>query len=120
MTLQDLAISHPYYSSDSNYYSKDAAQTHETWQGFYEGEKNLDIDLNLCFRFDVKHDEETGLYCAYVFIIQQRKGIYRPVTIYSVTEEDVPTMIEYLQRHYDKIKELWQPFSSLNSSMIGL
>jgi len=116
MTLKDLAAEHPYYSSDSNYYSNLPAQQCETWQEFYEGEKGLDIDLNLCFRFDVKQDEETGLYSAYVFIIQQRKGIYRPVTIHSVTEDDVPTMIEYLQKHYNKMQELWQPFSKIKQS----
>lgn len=112
MNLEQLAQDHPYYCSDNNFYSNDPSQFYDTWEDFYRAEKEMDVDLNLCFRFDVKKDEDTGEYSAYIFIMQQRKGIFRPNTISSVKEENVPEMVEYLQKHYNQLQELWTPFST--------
>jgi hypothetical protein len=117
MTLKELAVDHDYYCNTNNYFSNDAAMVWNSWQDFYEEFHNTDIDLNLCFRWDIteKTDDEEGTplgtYSMYVFLMHQRKGIFAPHTILSVNESDVPTILEYLSRHYWKLQRLWSPLS---------
>lgn len=112
MKIKDLAVDHPYYCSDSNYYSREPSQNYITFSGFYEDYKDADIDYNLCFRWDIKEQEDNpGLYYMEIFIIQQRKGIFTPITIDLVTDKDVPMILEYLKPHWDKMKTLWNPLA---------
>jgi len=111
MTLKDLSIEHDYYCADSNYYSNEAIMQYRTWPEFYDEMHNADIDMNLVFRWDIKKHEKTESYWMEIFIIQQRKGIFLPVMIDRVFDEDVETIIEYLKPHFEKLNHLWEPLS---------
>lgn len=114
--LEKLAVDHPYYCSDSNFYSNEPRMRYETLEEFLEEWEDADIDMNLIFRWDVHvRDEDNenfddyGPYYAEVFIIHQRKGIFRPIWIDSVREEDYEIFTALLSKHYARLKEVWEP-----------
>lgn len=107
MKLKDLAIDHDYYCSDNNYYSNDASMDFEDFDEFMMEFENADVDMNLVFRWDI-HEEQDN-YRLEIFMIQQRKGIFKPINVKTITEDDVPRLIEYLKPHLKKLKSLWRP-----------
>jgi hypothetical protein len=118
-SLKELAVEHPYYCSGSNYYSNEDNLHYNTWKEFSEVFMDADIDWNLCFRWDIIedtkfvdgiHDIKLGTYSMEVFIMKQRKGIFTPVKISRIFEEDVPSILEYLDKHYNRLLEMWEPF----------
>jgi len=117
MTLKQLSMDHDYYCNNSNYYSNEAALEYRTWEEFYNEFGQADVDMNLCFRWDVKEiligEEETptGRYCMYVYIMGQRKGKFVPVSIGSVLEENIPSITKYLGMHWEKLDSIWSPIS---------
>lgn len=115
--VKDLAIKHDYYSSDHNYYSNEARTEYSHWPAFAAEAAQSDEDLNLCFRWDV-HQDDYGRYYMEVFCIRQRKGLYWSYLIRSVTDEDVPSILEYLGRHWAKLQRLWCPLSIADLSQI--
>ena len=117
MKLKDLAVDHDYYASDSNYYSNDASMKYNTWPEFNDEFHDADVDMNLCYRWDIHEYEEdiagAKAYYMEIFMIHQRKGIYRPIHISRVFDKDAPSIIEYMEKHWDKIKRLWSPISGV-------
>ena len=114
MKLKDLAVDHPYYCSDSNYFSNEASKTYYTWPEFYGEMKGADPEYNLIFRWEIREHEDddgvkSGAYYMEIFYMQQRKGLYMPISIKRVFEEDVPQIIEFLQAKYTYLKKLWEP-----------
>lgn len=112
LTLEDLAVNHPYYCNENNYYSNAAALKFETCQDFLAEFASCDIDLNYCFRWDVALKDESNPnsgYKAQVFMMLQRKGIFMPIRIHSIFEEDVDSFVTYLQKHADYHDKLWNP-----------
>lgn len=116
--LQTLAAAnHPYYCSESNYYSNEAAERFATMTDFLDEFEGADIDLNLCFRWDVTehmNDDDTagiGLYGAEVFLMLQRKGIFKPCTIRSIEEHEAERFERYLRKHAEKVAEIWAPIT---------
>lgn len=114
--LKDLTVKHPYYCSDSNYYSNEPFQNYETMTDFLENFEDADIDMNLCFRWDIKQkldDDEnpTGEYCAEVFLLLQRKGIFKPCIIDSVSDGEAERFKDYAKMHWETIKAIWNPIS---------
>jgi cystathionine beta-lyase family protein involved in aluminum resistance len=108
MTLDQLtSTEHPYYASDSNHYSNEAQESFNTVSEFLEEYKDADIDMNLAYRWDITKTKNK--YSAQVVFIQQRKGIYFPVQIKSITEADVEQFIEFLKKHKQKLMEIWLP-----------
>jgi hypothetical protein len=112
MTLKELAVDHPYSASDNNYYSNEASAIFRNWDKFLEEWGDADRDYNLCFRFDVMEKEKAGTYAAQISILQQRKGIYYPITINTVKEEDVESIVEWLTPYWQLMIKLWEPFSN--------
>ena len=53
---------------------------------------------------------EENLYME-IFIINQRKGIYAPHLIESVSESYFENIQKLLQPHLDKLAKIWLPFS---------
>lgn len=104
LTLKDLAIDHDYYCSDNNYYS------YETFADFYEEFHDADVDRNLIFRWDVKEREESKRHYLELFMMQQRKGIFKPIYIALFDEKDVELLAKYLKPHIEKLKSIWKPF----------
>ncbi len=110
MMLADLAVDHPYYCSDSHYYCGDIDETYATMSDFIADNKDCDIDLNLIFRWDVREVEEgANRYYAEVFIMQQRKGIFRPCRIDRFHEDEVEDFITMVTKHWQRLKEIWEP-----------
>ncbi|ALP47558.1 hypothetical protein phiST2_0054 [Vibrio phage phi-ST2] len=115
MTLAELAVDHPYYCADCNYYSNESGGVLETMTEFLDEFEGADIDMNLVFRWDVKpnlsEEDETPLdtYYAEIFMMHQRKGIFAPFFIRSITEDEVPRFVEYLKEHHQTLQQLWQP-----------
>lgn len=112
-----LSVRHPYYASDINYYSNEPCKTHACFSDWYEEFKDADIDMNLIIRFDVyeeDEDNEFGSCYAQITIIHQRKGIYAAHLINSFDEEDEKLLIPLLQRHWQRIKDNWEPISSID------
>ena len=115
MEFKDLLIDHDYYCHTSNYYSNEARTDFDTWAEFYEEYKEADVDMNLVFRWDIRQrtDDADNLIEEYemeIFIMGQRKGMYKPQCIASVTPDDLPQIISYLTPHFDKLKSIWNPF----------
>lgn len=109
-----LLVEHPYYCSDNNFYSNEASETFQTFADFYEEYHDADIDLNLIFRFDVFEREDSKRCYAQIFIIRQRKGIFSPVRIEYFDKQDEVLAIPLLQKHWQKLIEIWEPISKLN------
>lgn len=116
-TLIELSqANHPYYCSESNYYSNKPAQRYETMTDFLDEFESSDVDMNLCFRWDVRditddNDLSTGEYSAEVFLMLQRKGIFMPCSINKIEESEVDRFVAYLKKHHDTIKALWIPIA---------
>lgn len=112
MELKDLAIDHDYYASGCNYFSKDAGDNYNTWADFYEVFKDTDIDMNLVYRWDITQRDKSKRYYMQIIIIQQRKGLYMPIHIDYVDENDVPQIIEFMKPHFEKLLSIWKPLSN--------
>lgn len=114
MKLEDLAVKHSYYCSDSNWTERKAGGIYETMTEYLNEMESSDVDLNLCFRWDVLKDYDddgnhTGKYSAMVFIMQQRKGRFCPHYIRSITELETERFVLYIQKHAEMIKNIWKP-----------
>ncbi|AFC22722.1 hypothetical protein VchM-138_0043 [Vibrio phage vB_VchM-138] len=110
MTLSELAVDHPYYCSTINYYNNDSNLVFNTMTEFLDEFENMDPDLNLMFRWDVKRDEDEGDgYYAECFIMLQRKGIFPPCSIKSFKESEVERFVEYARMHRNVLNKMWQP-----------
>lgn len=106
------AANHPYYCHTSNYYSNDAVMHFTTMTEFLDTFEDADIDMNLCFRWDIYGpDEETSRkqYRAEVFLMLQRKGIFKPCVISSIEEHEVERFESYLKVHAEVLKDIWRP-----------
>jgi len=110
-SIKDLAVSHPYYCMDEEYFKNESTWAFGNFGQFLQGYKEADIDLNLCFRFDLFEDFE-DCYKMKLFMIHQRKGIFMVYTINNIKESDLPAINEYLSKHYKRLQEMWEPFSS--------
>ena len=111
MKIKDLAVKHDYYASDSNCYSNECSFLYSTWREFYDEMGETDTDMNLVYRWDIHEDEETKKYYMEIFIIGQRKGKYLASFIESVTDEDVKSIIKYLNKSWKKLNQIWLPLS---------
>ena len=116
MTLKELSIDHPYYCSDSNYYSNEPSQDFETMTDFLSKYQDADIEMNLIFRWDIKKrddelSEKTGRYYAQVYIIAQRKGIFTPCYIKHINQEEADLFVSLAMKHWDKLEAMWRPIN---------
>lgn len=102
---------HPYYCADSNFYSNNASERFKTVADFLNEFEDSDIDLNLCFRFDIKSRDDKTLYAEF-FLILQRKGIFKPIFCESYNPETESKRLEaYLKKHFAKLVDIWSPIS---------
>jgi len=116
MKFKDLLAKHPYYCSDSNYYSNEASLSYKNWEDFISDWHDADVEYNHVFRFDIKENEDDnkvglGTYYGEIFVMQQRKGIFKPISIENIKPENFESIKEFLSRHFEEVKKLWQPFS---------
>lgn len=119
MTLKDLAVNHNYYCRSTAWNSNDEQTEFETWNDFYVEFGDADKDYNLLFRWDIKlktDDEGEEIQKEYemeVFYMGQRKGLFWSNKILTVTDTDVPQIVEFLKSYLDYLKELWLPIGTI-------
>jgi hypothetical protein len=116
MEFEDLIVEHPYYCSDSNYYSRDVACRYNKFKDFLIDWEDADLDYNHCFRFDIKQKENDlgdmlDEYFGEIFFMLQRKGIFTPCLIENIYQEDEKSIIKFLTPHWEYTKKIWEPFS---------
>lgn len=107
---------HPYYCLASNYDAVDRSHHYPSWDSFLEARAFEDPDLNLLFRFDWIEEPADGTGskpCGtlYLFFILQRIGCFSICTI-DVARDDEPSIIPFLQRRYQRMLDVWHPFST--------
>lgn len=113
--ILDKPTKHPYYCAASNFYSNEAEQEFETVTDFLDEftvNHTTDIDRNLIFRFDIEKDEDDTSKPLSLFIgmIQQRKGIYKPIRCLTYDPATEGERLEkYLQTHLQRLLENWLP-----------
>lgn len=105
--LIKLSEAHPYYCSESNYYSNKPNRSYETMDEFLEDFEDSDLDYNHVFRWDVSEDEDTGEVYAYVYLMLQRKGIFMPCHIENFEQESVERFVNYINRNEAVVRKLW-------------
>jgi hypothetical protein len=107
-------IEHPYYCSESNYYSNEPHAEFDSWEDFMEEEGDSDMDYNLIFRFDWKkadNDNELPHDTLQLFYIGQRKGLFRCVEV-KITDEDEDSVRPWLHGRFKHLLSLWVPFGT--------
>lgn len=108
-------VKHPYYCSESNFYSREPYTRWGTWPEFRAAYEDADMDMNMVFRFDW-HENEAHADVYYrngnlqMFFMSQRKGIFACHEI-SVCRADEASVIEFLRPRWEYMKALWQPLS---------
>lgn len=106
--LADLAVKHPFYCNGSNYYSNEPKEVFNCASDFMDEYDSADIDMNLIFRWDV-HQHDDGTYWVEAFIMQQRKGIFKPILIHSIEEHETKRFVDLLTKHKNQLMLMWQP-----------
>lgn len=132
-------IDHPYYSSESNFFTNDYHTDYETWAEFIQAEGNNDFDLNLLFRWDWdasyahigedadtpdtlatrrafadRHGDDERAFTLKLFYVLQRKGIYRAVEV-AVCKADEPAVREFLLGYAAHLRLVWEPLLDVTS-----
>jgi len=117
-SLRELANSHPYYMSVTNYLadgSMNYGQTHyDNVADFLDEWGESDNDYNSVFRWDIHmnrddEDEFTGTFSMQIAVILQRKGHLMIQFIDDLDEESLPAIMAWLQERYDYVKRTWKP-----------
>lgn len=114
-------VEHPYYCNEGNYYAPGRDQPHQHYgrlADFLQAEESADLDMNLVFRWDWHEggfggseftgDENYRNGQFAVFIMGQRKGLYRWVTV-DVCRADEAAVIAYLEPRWRHMQALWAP-----------
>jgi len=115
LKLEDLAANHSYFCSLQNAFNSQIALSYEKWESFFEEWGTHDLDLALLFRWDIKErtDEveelKYGKYYMELFLLKQNKGVFLPIYIRSVKEDNVNEISDYLDSRFIHIQELWKP-----------
>lgn len=106
---------HEYYCSDSNYYvgnrngENHGLVEYDSWSDFISQHYH-DMDLNFLIRYDIKKNGDK--YTLHLYFILQRKGIFAPVIIDKITEEDMDDIEDYLLCRWNYIKKMWEELSN--------
>lgn len=107
---------HSYHCSGSNFYSNKARESFTTVTEFLDEYEDADVDMNLCFRFDIHEREDDdiedyGKLYVELFLIKQRKGIFSPIMCHSYNPDiESERLKQYLEKHYLMMKSLWCEF----------
>lgn len=103
---------HPYYCSESNYYSNKCHSDWDSWADFIAEFGASDMDMNLVFRWDWKvgeeGEEDEGEHTLHVFFMGQRKGLFF-ATLTHVTPDDEPAVRAWLTERAAHMRLLWAP-----------
>lgn len=108
-----LLVEHPYYASETNYFSNEASEHYRTFAEWYAGYHDADIDMNLIVRWDVTELELGRSHSLQIIMIKQRKGIYSPHHIERFEPEDEELAIPLFTKHWKRLQEIWAPISGV-------
>ena len=100
MNLKELASNDkPYYGSGTY------EEEYETFKNFFDEMNDYDVDMNLCYRFDIlQNDDKT--YRIDLFTILQRKGRCTAHYVKVFKEDDLELLKKYLEPHQKVCKQL--------------
>ena len=120
-------IDHPYYCSESNYFSTECNLEYGSWEEFVEEEGGNDFNMNLVFRWDWNADQcfdkdtltarqeyaarfgdRDHAWTLYIFWMGQRKGLFRCTEV-KVCKADEPAVRGWLTRRAEHMRILWEP-----------
>lgn len=113
---------HPYYWTEGAFFQSGYHSNHASWSDFLAEMGDSDDDLNLALRWDwdlemteVGGDtpmEPVGTGTLKVRYVLQRKGICMSHDV-AVKPEDEAAVREWLAKRWEKVRELWAPFSAV-------
>lgn len=114
---------HPYYCADVNFYDHETRIEQGAWTEWLVDAGNVDRDLNLVFRWDWHRpdggfDDDDGREYLELFVMMQRKGRF-VVWVFDVTSQDEPSVREWLQPSWDKMRAMWAPIAEGNDHAVG-
>ena len=119
MTKHLWEIDHPYYATEGNYFSNGCHAVFESWADFLEAEGDADLDMNLVYRWDWKIadpsdyvDEDPGDIpppALFIYYVGQRKALHRSVEIAPMSEDDEPSVREWLTVRAQHMRLVWEP-----------
>lgn len=112
---------HNNYCVEYNYYAKDTSLSeYDDFNSFMEdwclSDGLIDCNKNLCFRYDIikkkenETDNQLDEFELWLFFILQRKGIFTPVLIKTLKQEDIPYLEKVLSSQWEYMKEQWIEF----------
>lgn len=119
-------VKHPYYCSESNFYSHDPYCRHDSWADFAKTMAKSDPELNLLFRWDWQSphedddsenqiqwggDENYRDCTVQLFFVMQRKGIFACHEV-SVCRADEPAVRAWLTGRLPHLLALWAPIAA--------
>jgi len=110
----NLYVDHNYYCSDDNYFDNGCRCVYSCLDDFLDSVKGYSIYMNLVFRWDVVRNDDTGELDAYIFIMQQRKGLFQPNIIRGIKREEFNKLKKYLLPHWKYLNDIWKPISLIN------
>ena len=114
-----LCKEHPYYCNESNYYSNEPREVHETMTDFLDEYEDADVDMNLCFRWDLHEaGEDHDTQFAEVFMMHQRKGIFAPHHIKKWEEHELDRFRAYAEKHWQTLCAMWSPIANAPKEML--
>lgn len=103
MKINDiLAQDHPYYGSGVH------QEVYNCFDDFIREMDGYDVDLNLCYRFDITKEDDGMCSCSIITILQ-RKGKCCEHIIRDFKDADIPKLKKYLAPHRLVIEKLMKP-----------
>lgn len=71
---------------------------------------------NLLIRYDIYRQEDDlgndlGGFRLHLFFVLQEKGIYKPIVIENIVEEDMPAINRMLDKYWEVLKDSWKEIS---------
>lgn len=125
MSARLWEVDHPYYAMEGNYYRNGEHEECATWADFLAGYGDLDLDMNLIYRWDWNvpdprdyFDEEGNLYddeepvpgeSLSLFYMGQRKARCWSVRVTTVTRDQEPEIREWLTVRAEHMRKVWEP-----------
>ena len=141
MTKKLWEIEHPYYCTESYYYTRTptkgwgAPQKYSTFGEYLKEWEDPDLDMNFVFRWDWQRltpekfedegfDEVTdaslnseGNFSELkLFLMMQRKGCKKIITIQKMEDSDNDAVIKHLLPKWENMKATWAGISEIEET----
>jgi hypothetical protein len=113
ITLKDLATDRDDYTIGVKTYANNIGKFYLDFDFFYKEYMHYPQDFNyyLIFKWDIIFSEGDNGYYMDVLLYGQDDGTLTMCKIQTVTENDVPKILEMLTPHFEKLKQDWLPIS---------